>query len=154
MIPEEYKEIIDDFLKELESTSFVDEEIPSLTMIYTKNTNQYKKITSNKNHVQTTLDTTLHSEMLAIQEAEKVLNSRYLSNSILITTLEPCLMCAGAIIGARIGTIIYFVEQSRFPGISSYPTEIIYRLNHFPKIYFLEEERISERLKLFFRSKR
>ncbi len=151
---EEYKPIVEDFLQEFESTPHEDEEIPSLSAIYIKDKNQIQRLSFSKNLVQSTSDTTLHSEMLAIKDAEKNLKSRYLSNSVLVTTLEPCLMCAGAIIGSRIQTVIYFVEQSRFPGISSYPLEMIYKLNHFPEIHFLEEMRFSEKLKFFFKSKR
>jgi tRNA(adenine34) deaminase len=52
-------------------------------------------------------DPTAHAEMLAITQAASALDSWRLDDCLLYVTLEPCPMCAGAIIQARIGTVIY-----------------------------------------------
>ena len=48
-----------------------------------------------------------HAEILAIQKASKILNSCYLKNCTLYVTLEPCPMCAGAIVHSRLNLIVY-----------------------------------------------
>lgn len=50
-------------------------------------------------------DTTKHAEILAIQKASKKLNSWRLTNCEMYVTLEPCTMCAGALIQARLGKL-------------------------------------------------
>ena len=60
-----------------------------------------------------------HAELLAIEEASKKLNSWRLENCKLYVSLEPCLMCIGAIIQARISHLIYACPDSR-EGFSSY----------------------------------
>ena len=52
-------------------------------------------------------DPTAHAEMIAITAAANHLNSRRLENCILYVTLEPCPMCAGAIVLARIPTLVF-----------------------------------------------
>jgi len=60
-------------------------------------------------HNQTELlnDTTAHAEMLAITAATGVLGAKYLTNCSLYVTVEPCIMCAGAIGWSQISTVIY-----------------------------------------------
>lgn len=149
-----FSELISVFLEELDRMQFPKEELPSVSGIYQKQENDWKKITIQTNNVEAPKDTTGHSEILAIRKAENILQSRNLNNCILLTLLEPCLMCAGAIIGAKIGTLIYFSEQTRFPGISSYSPEMVYSLNHFPELIFQEDETIRKNLKEFFIDKR
>lgn len=52
-------------------------------------------------------DVTAHAEMQAITAAANTLGSKYLSDCILYVTLEPCLMCAGAIFWARPAKVVY-----------------------------------------------
>ena len=52
-------------------------------------------------------DFTLHAELLALQRAAKTLGSPYLSECTLVSTLEPCLMCLGAALEARVGRIVF-----------------------------------------------
>ncbi len=54
-----------------------------------------------------THDTTAHAEIIAIRNAGKALNNYRLPDTTLYVTLEPCTMCAGAIIHARIDTLIF-----------------------------------------------
>ena len=60
-----------------------------------------KVIAACHNLRETTLDPTAHAEMLALREAARVLSSRRLSGCTLYVTLEPCPMCAGAIVMAQ-----------------------------------------------------
>ena len=59
------------------------------------------------NQRETLKDPTAHAEMIAITQAAQALESWRLLNCVLYVTLEPCPMCAGAIVQARIPTVIY-----------------------------------------------
>jgi Cytosine/adenosine deaminases len=58
-------------------------------------------------------DPTAHAEMLAITAATGVLGAKYLKDCRLYVTLEPCIMCAGAIGWAQIGAIIYGASDEK-----------------------------------------
>lgn len=58
-------------------------------------------------------DATAHAEIMAIRTAGKVLNNYRLPNTTLYVTLEPCTMCAGAIIHARIANVIFGAPDPR-----------------------------------------
>src|SRR3954468_3199895 len=59
------------------------------------------------NRRETDHDPTAHAEILALREASRELNSWRLTDCILAVTLEPCPMCAGAIVNARVPRLIY-----------------------------------------------
>jgi tRNA(adenine34) deaminase len=58
-------------------------------------------------------DVTAHAEMLAITAAASFLNSKFLEECTLYVTVEPCLMCAGAIRWARLGKVVYGCSEPR-----------------------------------------
>ena len=55
-----------------------------------------------------------HAEILAIEEACKKLDRWILDDCVMYVTLEPCLMCSGAIIQSRIKTLVYGLSEERF----------------------------------------
>jgi tRNA(adenine34) deaminase len=59
------------------------------------------------NRIQRDGDPTLHAEIVAIRDAARTLGAKFLDDCTLYVTLEPCSMCAGAIILARIPTVVY-----------------------------------------------
>ena len=63
------------------------------------------------NMVELLNDSTAHAEILAITSASDYLNSKYLQGCTLYTTLEPCLMCYGAIYWSKISRIVYAVDD-------------------------------------------
>ena len=64
-------------------------------------------------------DPTAHAEMLAIREAcAQIVNYR-LEGATLYSTLEPCVMCAGALVAARVGTLVFAARDLRFGGVRS-----------------------------------
>ncbi len=65
------------------------------------------------------LDPTAHAEMLAIRQAALVIGNYRLSAATLYCTLEPCAMCAGALVAARIGTLVFGARDLRFGGVRS-----------------------------------
>jgi tRNA(adenine34) deaminase len=64
-------------------------------------------------------DPTAHAEVLAIRSASKSLAESKLRGCVLVTTLEPCIMCAGAILGAQIDTVIFGAFNSKFGAAGS-----------------------------------
>lgn len=79
------------------------DEIPVCALIIKENVLISKAI----NKTEVLNDATAHAEILAIREASKKLNNWRLNDCILYTTLEPCAMCAGAIISSRIKTVVF-----------------------------------------------
>lgn len=57
---------------------------------------------------------TKHAEIIAIEKASKKLHSWHLDNCILYCTMEPCMMCCGAILQSRIKKIFYLVKNEKF----------------------------------------
>jgi tRNA(adenine34) deaminase len=64
-------------------------------------------------------DPTGHAEVLAIREAGQKLGSWYLNDCVLYVTLEPCPMCAGALINARLGLLVYGADDPKAGAIRS-----------------------------------
>ena len=71
------------------------------------------------NLVESLQDPTAHAEMLAITAASNATASWRLDDAIIYTTLEPCPMCAGAILLARIKTVVYGTKDPRFGACGS-----------------------------------
>ena len=64
-------------------------------------------------------DPTAHAEILALREACAALGNYRLEDAILYTTLEPCVMCAGALVAARIAKVVFGARDLRFGGVRS-----------------------------------
>ena len=62
-------------------------------------------------------DPTAHAEILALREAASALGNYRLTGLVLVVTLEPCAMCAGAISHARIGRLVYGAEDPKGGGV-------------------------------------
>lgn len=84
--------------------------------IITKNN---KIISKAYNKKEKNKDATSHAEIIAIKKACRKLKNWHLDECTLYTTLEPCIMCIGAITQARIKKIIYISENSKF-GFTNY----------------------------------
>ena len=70
-------------------------------------------ISRSSNMVELLNDSTAHAELIAITSAQNSLNSKNLDNCILYTTLEPCLMCYGAIYWSKINTVVYGASDKK-----------------------------------------
>ncbi len=83
------------------------------------------------NRVEQRQDPTAHAELLAIQQAARVLRSRRLTDCTLYVTLEPCPMCAGAIVLARIPVVVFATPDPKAGAVASlYALLNDPRLNH------------------------
>lgn len=100
-------------------------------------------------------DATAHAERLAISEAGKRTGSWRLSDCTLYVTLEPCPMCTGAAINARIGRIVYAAKDPRAGACESLVKLPAYPLESAPvcESGIFEEESLSM-LRTFFLKKR
>src|ERR1700719_301269 len=64
-------------------------------------------------------DPTAHAEIVAIREAARAVGNYRLTGATLCVTIEPCLMCVGALVHARIGTLVYGAAEARTGAIVS-----------------------------------
>jgi len=67
----------------------------------------------------TMADPTAHAEMLVLREAARTLGNYRLGSATLYCTLEPCVMCAGALVHARIRRLVFGARDLRFGGVRS-----------------------------------
>lgn len=101
-------------------------------------------------------DPTAHAEILAIRRAAEIRNNYRLSGTTLYVTLEPCIMCSGAILQARVDRLVYGARDPKAGAVASlYCLLEDGRLNHEVRITggVLEEE-CGKILSGFFRKKR
>lgn len=98
----------------------------------------------------------MHAEIIAIQKACKKLKTWHLDDCVLYVTLEPCLMCAGAIIQSRIKKVVYATASIKFGYIESIDNVLLNNKNN----HFVEIEKnicnteSQKLLKDFFKQKR
>lgn len=96
-------------------------------------------------------DVTAHAEIIAITAAAGYLGAKYLEDCTLYVTLEPCVMCAGAIAWARPARVVYGARDEK-RGFSRYSANILH-----PKTILaagIMEEECSRLIKDFFKGKR
>ncbi len=101
-------------------------------------------------------DPTAHAEIVAIRRAAKQRNDWRLEDCTLVVTLEPCVMCAGAIVAARIGRVVFGAWDARV-GASGSLYDIIRdaRLGAPAEVISgVLEQQCSSQLKQFFEAKR
>jgi tRNA(adenine34) deaminase len=108
------------------------------------------------NQRETLRDPTAHAEMIAITQASEALGAWRLEGTTLYVTLEPCAMCAGAIVLARIPRVVYAAPDPKAGACGSVLDVVRHpALNHHPEVVsgVLAEE-ARELLAGFFRSRR
>ena len=105
---------------------------------------------------ETKFDTTKHAEIIAIQKASKKLKSWRLIDCEMYVTLEPCPMCAGAIINSRIKKLYYGAKDEKTGAVGSVLNLLEdYKFNHIVETESgLLEEECSNILKQFFKDLR
>jgi tRNA(adenine34) deaminase len=113
-------------------------------------------IAKGSNQIEMLQDPTAHAEMIAITAAAAHLGNRRLEKCTMYVTLEPCAMCAGAIVLARLPLLVFGAYDPKAGACTSlYMITNDTRLNHrVPTIGGILEEKCGEMLKEFFRSTR
>ncbi len=80
-------------------------------------------------------DPTAHAELLAMRDAARALGRWRLDDCTLVVTLEPCVMCAGAVVNARIGQLVFGATDPKAGAVGSlYDVPADARLNHRPPV--------------------
>lgn len=106
-----------------------------------------------------------HSEILAIESAQQLLKTDYLREFVLVSTLEPCLYCSGAILLSRMSAVYYFAESNKGIRLTDVLNLSLSRKanqntagvsNHHPEIYQVENysQQAKELLSVFFAKQR
>jgi tRNA(adenine34) deaminase len=101
-------------------------------------------------------DPTAHAELLALREASSRLGGWRVPDSVLYVTLEPCVMCAGAIVLARVPRVVYGAVDPK-GGAAGSVMDVLgdARLNHRPRVEGgLLADECAELLASFFRARR
>ena len=96
-------------------------------------------------------DVTAHAEILAITAASQFLGSKYLVDCTLYVTLEPCVMCAGALRWAQIGRVVYAASDDK-AGFMRFGKELLHPRTQLEMGIMMEES--AELLKAFFAERR
>ena len=114
-----------------------------------------KIIAKGRNQVEKLSDPTAHAEMIAITSAANYIKSKWLSKCTMYVTVEPCSMCAGALVLSRIGKVVFGAQDPKTGAFGSKLNINNFSLNHKVKVTkgVLEKE-CSQILSSFFRNKR
>lgn len=116
-----------------------------------------KIIAEGYNRREKTGDPTAHAEIEAIRKASEKLGGWHLDDCELYVTLEPCPMCAGAIINSRIKTVVFGAFESKTGSCSNDSVINLFNLpyNHKPDVYGgICEKECGELITQFFKNKR
>ena len=127
--------------------AFDEKEVPVGAVVIAKN----QVIAKAYNQTEKLNDSTAHAEILAITSAMSFLGNKYLKECTLYVTLEPCVMCAGALKWSQLGKVIFAAEDHKH-GFMRYGKELLH-----PKTkleYGIMETECSGILKEFFEMRR
>ncbi|GGP39020.1 tRNA-specific adenosine deaminase [Streptomyces sindenensis] len=112
------------------------------------------ELATGHNEREATGDPTAHAEILALRRAAEAVGEWRLNDCTLVVTLEPCTMCAGALVQSRVARVVYGARDEK-AGAAGSLWDVIRdrRLNHRPEVIagVLERE-CAEQLTTFFRS--
>lgn len=127
--------------------AFEEDEVPVGCIITCRD----KVIARTHNLTETLHDVTAHAEMQAITAAAEALGGKYLDTCTLYVTVEPCIMCAGAIGWAQMGRVVYGARDEK-RGFENFAPKAFH-----PKTEIVRgvlEDECAELMKNFFKSKR
>ena len=101
-------------------------------------------------------DPTAHAEIVAIRDAARHVGNYRLTGATLCVTIEPCLMCVGALVHARIGTLVYGASEPKSGAVSSTVrgAELPGHNHRFDVVGGVREDACRELIQDFFRTRR
>jgi tRNA(adenine34) deaminase len=103
----------------------------------------------------TACDPTAHAEIVALREAARAASNYRLTGATLYATVEPCLMCVGAIVHARVDTVVFGAADPKAGAVRSLLDPDTLPLNHrFSVVEGVLAEECRDLLQQFFRSRR
>ncbi len=108
------------------------------------------------NQIEELTDATAHAEIIALTAAMATLGSKYLSDCTLAVTLEPCPMCAGAVVNAKVGRLVFGAYDPKMGACGTVMNIVASKhLNHQPEVYGgILEHKAQSLLQEFFRGLR
>jgi tRNA(adenine34) deaminase len=108
------------------------------------------------NHPIGAVDPTAHAEIIALRDAAVRVGNYRLTGAVLCVTVEPCLMCVGACVHARIGTLVYGTSELRTGAVSSTAraAELPGHNHRFEIVSGVREEECRALMQEFFRNRR
>lgn len=134
------------------SKAFDEGEVPVGAVVVYRN----QILATGYNKVEQLKDSTQHAECVAIRSAAKEINNWRLNGAILYSTLEPCVMCTGAVFQARISKVVWGARDLRTGANGSWVD--LYSLKHplhqVESLGGIKEQESSSLLKRFFKSQR
>jgi tRNA(adenine34) deaminase len=132
--------------------AFKEDEVPVGAVVVHKN----KIIGRGYNQIEKLKDATAHAEMIAITSASNHLKSWRLNECAIYVTLEPCIMCTGALLSSRINEIYFAANDTKFGACGSvHNLAEESKTNHKIKVYSgLLAKESEDLLKSFFKKKR
>jgi tRNA(adenine34) deaminase len=137
---------------ELAKTAEKNNEVPVGAVLVHEN----KIIAEGWNQPITSCDPTAHAEIVAVREGAKKLNNYRLNQTTLFVTLEPCAMCVGALVHARVQRVVFGAFDPKAGAVQSvFPLGTANQFNH--KVIFeggILEKECGEVLSRFFKKKR
>lgn len=139
---------------ELAREAMAHDEAPVGAVVY--ETSAGRVLGEGRNRREADADPTAHAEILAIRAAARTLGDWRLNGCTLVVTLEPCAMCAGAIVNARVGRLVFGALDPKAGAVASlYQLCSDARLNHrLAAIAGVRAQDCGDLLREFFRSKR
>ena len=101
-------------------------------------------------------DPTAHAEIVALRDAARRVGNYRLSGATMCVTIEPCLMCVGALVHARIGTLVYGAAEPKSGAVASTVRggELPGHNHRFAVVAGVREEACRELVQAFFRERR
>ena len=146
-----FKSFMDEALQQTEHALKMGEIPVGAVIVY-----QNKIIASGHNLTITNNDPTAHAEIIAIRRAGHILNNYRLTDCDLYVTLEPCTMCAGALVLSRVDRVVYGAKDPKAGAVESlYQILSDSRLNHSaPVTGGILADECGEMLTSFFRRRR
>jgi len=101
-------------------------------------------------------DPTAHAEIVAIRQAAREVGNYRLTGATLVVTIEPCLMCVGALVHARIATLVYGAPEPRTGAVASTVVggELPGHNHRFAVVSGVMEEPCRDLVQAFFRERR
>ncbi len=142
---------------ELAETAARQGEVPVGAVVYrTLDDGQVEIVAEAYNNREQTNDPTGHAELVAVAKAGRKLDEWRLSDCSLAVTLEPCPMCAGAIVNARVGRVIYGATDPKAGAVETlYAIATDPRLNHAATVIGgVYAEQCGQLLTSFFKERR
>ena len=102
------------------------------------------------------VDPTAHAEIIALRDASRRMGNYRLTGTALYVTVEPCLMCAGALVHARVGTLVYGTSEPKTGAVRSVARILDHwALNHqIEVVQGVLADECSELIQSFFKSRR